>query len=80
MPHKDFGEAVTAIIVSKSNKFDSSKIIADLSESLAKYKIPKILLRLMNYQETLWEKFKKIILGLNIRIFIKMFNQLITIP
>ena len=41
LPHKDFGEAVTAIIVSKSNKFDSSKIIADLSESLAKYKIPK---------------------------------------
>ena len=71
LPHKDFGEAVTAIIVSKSNKFDSSKIIADLSESLAKYKIPKNLIEVDELPRNSMGKIQKNNLRLKYKDFYK---------
>jgi malonyl-CoA/methylmalonyl-CoA synthetase len=43
LPHPDFGEAVTAVIVpeSGSNKLDEQKIIQQLKTELANFKVPK---------------------------------------
>lgn len=43
LPHKDFGEAVTAIIVADltTQLADQAQIISDLKRELASYKIPK---------------------------------------
>lgn len=40
LPHQDFGEAVTAVVVAKS-VIDETKIQNTLSETLAKFKVPK---------------------------------------
>jgi malonyl-CoA/methylmalonyl-CoA synthetase len=43
LPHKDFGEAVTAVIVPEdiNNPPDDKTIIAELKQHLAGYKTPK---------------------------------------
>ncbi len=42
LPHKDFGEAVTAVVVArKGAKLDAAAIIAALRENLAAFKVPK---------------------------------------
>ena len=42
LPHKDFGEGVTAIVVSEKGKtFDEQGIVAEISNRLASYKQPK---------------------------------------
>ena len=42
LPHPDFGEAVTAVIVSKSPAtFDAAAAVASLKERIANYKVPK---------------------------------------
>ena len=43
LPHKDFGEAVTAIVVPEdmNNQPDAKNLIASLKEQLANYKTPK---------------------------------------
>ena len=45
LPHEDFGEGVTAIVVSKADTdLDGDQIRKSLSETLAKYKVPKKLI------------------------------------
>ena len=42
VPHPDFGEAVTAVVVPKGNtQLDAAKMIAELRQHLAAFKIPK---------------------------------------
>ncbi len=42
LPHKDFGEAVTAVVaVQKGAQLDAAEIIATLRETLAAFKVPK---------------------------------------
>jgi malonyl-CoA/methylmalonyl-CoA synthetase len=42
VPHRDFGEGVTAIVVPEPNaKIEEHAILAALSEKLAKFKLPK---------------------------------------
>ena len=42
VPHPDFGEAVTAVVVPKANaQLDAAKMITELRQHLAAFKIPK---------------------------------------
>ncbi len=42
VPHRDFGEAVTAVVVAKAGaKLDEAAIIASLKQSIANFKVPK---------------------------------------
>ena len=42
VPHSDFGEAVTAVVVPKANaRPDEANIISELKSKLAGYKVPK---------------------------------------
>jgi len=63
LPHPDFGEAVTAIVVSESEG-DSSEvdIISILKEKLAKYKCPKRILFVKNLPRNAMGKVQKSVL------------------
>lgn len=42
VPHQDFGEGVTAVVVLKENaELDENTVLASLTEKLARYKLPK---------------------------------------
>jgi malonyl-CoA/methylmalonyl-CoA synthetase len=42
LPHADFGEAVTAVVVAETGAvLDEAAIIAELQDRLARYKLPK---------------------------------------
>jgi len=42
LPHPDFGEGVTAVVVRKAGvELDEQRMLADLQERLARYKLPK---------------------------------------
>lgn len=45
LPHKDFGEATTAVVVKKpGSSLEENQVLAALSERLARYKLPKRIL------------------------------------
>lgn len=45
LPHKDFGEAATAVVVKKpGSSLEENQVLAALSERLARYKLPKRIL------------------------------------
>jgi malonyl-CoA/methylmalonyl-CoA synthetase len=41
VPHADFGEGVTAVVVAKDKALDEAKVLAALDGRLAKFKLPK---------------------------------------
>jgi malonyl-CoA/methylmalonyl-CoA synthetase len=41
VPHTDFGEGVTAVVVAKDKELDEAKVLAALDGRLAKFKLPK---------------------------------------
>jgi malonyl-CoA/methylmalonyl-CoA synthetase len=42
VPHRDFGEAVTAVVVARPGaSLDESRIVADLKARIAAFKVPK---------------------------------------
>ena len=41
MPHADFGEGVTAVVVAKDKALDEARSLAALDGRLAKFKLPK---------------------------------------
>lgn len=42
VPHQDFGEGVTAVVVLQENaELDENTVLASLTEKLARYKLPK---------------------------------------
>lgn len=41
VPHPDFGEGVTAVVVAKDKAIDEAKVLAALDGRLAKFKLPK---------------------------------------
>jgi malonyl-CoA/methylmalonyl-CoA synthetase len=45
IPHKDFGEGVTAVVVAhKGAELDSKAMLSELEQRLAKFKLPKLLI------------------------------------
>ena len=41
VPHADFGEGVTAVVVAKDKALDEARVLAALDGRLAKFKLPK---------------------------------------
>ena len=41
LPHRDFGEAVTAVVVGDSARTNEAEILSALRAQLASYKLPK---------------------------------------
>ncbi len=72
LPHPDFGEAVTAVIVSDNLKMSDREIKAYLRERLANYKIPKQFLIIENLPRNAMGKIQKNILR-------KQYQELYTI-
>ena len=61
LSHSDFGEAVTAVIVSNHNTFSEELILEHLRPKLASFKLPKRILPVSNSPGTAWESAEKLL-------------------
>ena len=74
VPHKDFGEGVTAVVVrSKEAEVDETAILAALEGRLAKFKLPKRIIFVDELPRNTMGKVQKKVLR-------EQFSDLYTVP
>ena len=67
VPHPDFGEAVVAVIVSEDNDLNEDKVMAYVTDKLAKFKQPKAYFSLTPFPATRWARYRKSLCALSIK-------------